>query len=247
MDEKHFSLLLLPGMDGTGELFAEFVKLLPNWIEPHVVSYPRDNRLSYDQLLPILESVSLPEGPFVILAESFSTPLAVRFAAKHPKGLEALVLCAGFVSPPRCGVLSHLALILARVLFIFGLPRAACREFLIGDSAGANQVDALRSAVASVSSEVLTHRLKSVLSCNIVRELQGVSVPLLYISGAEDRLVGRGSFQEILQMKPGTLLASIPGPHLILQARPREAVDTVVTFLQKLRNIVDPETAESAT
>ena len=84
MDEKRLTLLLLPGMDGTGELFAEFVKLLPSWIEPRVVSYPRDRRLSYDQLLPILESALPSNKPFVILAESFSTPLAVRFAAESP-------------------------------------------------------------------------------------------------------------------------------------------------------------------
>lgn len=51
----------IAGVDGTGELFADFVKLLPSWIEPRVVSYPRDRRLSYDQLLPILKS-ALPTG-----------------------------------------------------------------------------------------------------------------------------------------------------------------------------------------
>ena len=70
MAEERLTLLLLPGMDGTGELFADFVKLLPSWIEPHVVSYPRDQRLSYDQLLPILESALPSNESFVMLAES---------------------------------------------------------------------------------------------------------------------------------------------------------------------------------
>jgi len=87
MDERRLTLLLLPGMDGTGELFADFITLLPSWIEPCVVSYPRDRRLSYDQLLPILKSALPSDEPFVILAESFSTPLAVMFAAETPKGL----------------------------------------------------------------------------------------------------------------------------------------------------------------
>jgi len=46
MDGQRLTLLLLPGMDGTGELFADFVKLLPVWIKPLVVSYPRNQKLS---------------------------------------------------------------------------------------------------------------------------------------------------------------------------------------------------------
>ena len=50
MDEQSLKLLLLPGVDGTGELFGDFVKMLPGWIKPHIVRYPRDQRLLYDQL-----------------------------------------------------------------------------------------------------------------------------------------------------------------------------------------------------
>lgn len=97
MDREPLTLILLPGMDGTGELFADFVKQLPGWIEPRVVSYPRERKLSYDQLLLTVESVVPAAESFVVLAESFSAPLAVRFAARDPNRLEALILCAGFV------------------------------------------------------------------------------------------------------------------------------------------------------
>jgi pimeloyl-[acyl-carrier protein] methyl ester esterase len=69
MDEERFTVLLLPGMDGTGDLFADFVRLLPDWIEPRVVNYPRDQELSYDQLLPILKSALPSDKPYFILAE----------------------------------------------------------------------------------------------------------------------------------------------------------------------------------
>ena len=236
MDEQHLTLLLLPGMDGTGELFDDFVKLLPGWIKPHVVSYPRDQRLSYDQLSLILKSAHPPIEPFVILAESFSTPLAVRFAAETPKGLQALVLCAGFVSPPRRDVLSRLASTLAPVLFAFGLPESVCRHFLVGDTTPKSLIDRVRSTVSRVSRGVLAHRFRSVLSTKCERELRSVSVPLLYISGIEDRLVSSSSFLEIQQAKPGSLLASIAAPHLVLQANPHEAVDALVRFLRQVRS-----------
>lgn len=76
-----------------------------SWIESRVVSYLRDRKLSYDQLLPILKSAVPTDGPFAILAESSSTPLAVKCAAEASPRMRALLLCAGFVSPPRRDVL----------------------------------------------------------------------------------------------------------------------------------------------
>lgn len=236
MDGQRLTLLLLPGMDGTGELFADFVKLLPVWIKPLVVRYPRNQKLSYDQFLPILKSALPSAERFVILAESFSTPLAVRFAAETPKGLQALVLCAGFVSPPRHDMLSRFASILAPMLFAFGLPESVCRHFLVGDTAPNSLVDAVRSTVSRVSVGVLAHRLRSVLSCNVERELRTISVPLLYISGIEDKLVTRSSFQEIQLAKPDAQFTSIEAPHLILQAQPRKSVDALMRFLGLVRD-----------
>ncbi len=221
-------------MDGAGELFADFVALLPSWIEPRIVSYPRDQKLSYAQLSPLVKSAFPSNQPFVILAESFSTPLAVTLAAETPDGLKGLVLCAGFVSPPRRDVLSRLAFVLAPALFAFGLPSGVCRRYLVGDTAPERLVNTVRSTVSSVSSGVLAHRLRSVLSCNAERELRSVSVPLLYIFGTEDRLVSRASFQEIQHAKPDAQLTSIEAPHLIVQTNPREAVDAVARFLQMI-------------
>lgn len=235
MDEEPLTLLLLPGMDGTGDLFAGFVALLPDWIRPRVFNYPRDQELSYDQLLPILKSALPSDNSFVILAESFSTPLAVKFAAERPHGLLALVLCAGFVLPPRYDMLTHLALVLAPALFSFGLPKSICRHFLVGETAPMAVVDDVRAAVSRVSGGVLAHRLRSVLSCDCEDELKSVSIPLLYISGCKDRLVRSSSFKEIRQSKPDAALVAIEAPHLILQVKPREALDVVLPFLRTVR------------
>lgn len=233
MDRQRLTLLLLPGMDGTGELFAHFVKLLPDWVEPLVVSYPRDQKLRYDQLLPILKMASPPDEPFVVLAESFSTPLAVMFAAEHPKGLRALVLCAGFVVPPRRDVLALLTLVLAPMLFSFVLPKIACRYFLVGGKAPMAVVDQVRAAVSGVPGHVLADRFKSVLSCNVERDLRSVSIPLLYVSGNEDRLVRIASFERIRKIDPDASLATVEAPHLIVQSKPHEVIDAVLPILQK--------------
>jgi hypothetical protein len=94
------NLILLPGMDGTGDLFEEFVSNLPSWVAPQVVSYPLDQKLSYAQLSERVEAVLPSSEPFAILAESFSSPLAVRIAARGPENLKPVILCAGFVATP---------------------------------------------------------------------------------------------------------------------------------------------------
>ena len=65
------SLVLLPGLDGTGLLFQPLIDCLPEDIQPVVVAYPKELQLGYAELLPLVLD-SLPPGPFVLLGESFS-------------------------------------------------------------------------------------------------------------------------------------------------------------------------------
>jgi len=48
-------LLLLPGMDGTGLLFEPLVKALPPSLTAHVVAYPTDQHLGYNELLQLIQ------------------------------------------------------------------------------------------------------------------------------------------------------------------------------------------------
>jgi pimeloyl-ACP methyl ester carboxylesterase len=90
--------LLLPGMHGTSRLFDRLVVEMPDTIEPRVVTYPTDEVLGYAQLLARIE---LPAGPFAIVAESYSGPLAIRIAAARSANVCGLVLVASFARSPR--------------------------------------------------------------------------------------------------------------------------------------------------
>ena len=231
---KGIKVILLPGMDGTGDLFGEFVARFPDWIEPRIVSYPSDLKLSYEQLLPIVRSTFPSDEPFVLLAESFSTPLAVSIVAEAPTHLQALVICAGFVSPPCNDFLAAIARILAPASFSFGMPEKFCRKFLVGEKGSSKLVESVRSAVSRVSPGVLAHRLRSVLGCNSRQDLSSISVPLLCITGTEDRLVKENCFIEIESIKPETRRVRIRAPHLILQSSPDESVSALVSFLREV-------------
>lgn len=77
-------LILMPGMDGTGELFAPLIGALGSSIESIVVRYPTDQPLTYSELFPQVRAALPRSGPFVLLGESFSGPLALMLAAEAP-------------------------------------------------------------------------------------------------------------------------------------------------------------------
>jgi hypothetical protein len=82
-DNEKVLIVLLPGMDGTGILLRPFVDLLPNGIDVKVISYPEDTYLTYEQLAERVLGVVPRSEPYVIIAESYSGPVACLIAA-HP-------------------------------------------------------------------------------------------------------------------------------------------------------------------
>src|SRR5246127_4777380 len=103
-------------MHGSSELFADFASAVPMSLETRVLSYPNDILLSNSQLLDLIRSFVPASEPFVLLAESFSTPLSIQFAAANPPNLKGLILCAGFATSPLRGVMRILGRYLAPVL-----------------------------------------------------------------------------------------------------------------------------------
>jgi pimeloyl-[acyl-carrier protein] methyl ester esterase len=227
-------LILLPGMDGTGELFAEFIRALPVESEVEVLRYPADRVLSYEQLMPLTQSVFPASEPFVLVAESFSTPLAIQLASTNPPSLKGIVLCAGFVTSPVRGWLRRLCLVFSPVLFSASLPESAARYWLAGSSASPTLLASVRAAISSVRPAVLSARLRAVLECDAQAELSQVAVPIFYLQAKQDRLVNESCLEEIRRIKPQTTVTVMDGPHLLFQREPQLAADAVTEFLQRL-------------
>ncbi len=95
------TLLLLPGMDGTGNLFEPFADVLGSEFTVKILRYPTSEPLGYVELEAIALAAVPVEGPFVILGESFSGPIAISLAASCSSQLKAIILCCSFVRNPR--------------------------------------------------------------------------------------------------------------------------------------------------
>jgi len=219
------ALVLLPGLDGTGTLFADLISELPSTLAVSIARYPTDQFLSYSELLSSVQE-TVPSSPFLLVAESFSTPLAAKLAG--------LVLCAGFITNP-IGSWSLLVRALARPwLFRFSPPDFALERFLIGTNPPAALRAAVREALRLVKREVLAGRVRAVLDCDARRDLARTEIPMMYIQAEADRLVRTECFREVQQLRPDTVLASVPGPHLVFQREPRKAAEAIVRFIRQL-------------
>ena len=228
------ALVLLPGLDGTGDLFESFVSALPLNLKPKVVRYPADRFLTYEELFPFVIDAIPGAQPFVLLAESFSTPLAVRLAATNPSNLTALIICAGFIKNPMPGWLWWMKALVRPSVFRVPPPRIVLEYFLIGAHAPRSLRDALRRALRLVAPAVIASRVQAVMGCDAEEDLVRVQVPTLYLQAEQDRLVRKACFEEIKQLKRDTILAPIPAPHLVLQREPQMAADLIERFLEDL-------------
>ena len=227
-------LVLLPGLDGTGDLFADFIAALPEPWTAMTVAYPTDRFLRYTELRPFVSAAVPQKERFVLIAESFSAPLAVWYAATNPHNLAAVVICVGFVRNPIHGWSGAARALAKPWLFKLKPPRTILEYFLLGQHAPSGLMQSLRHALQRVSPSVLSGRLQEVLDCDARDELRRTTVPLLYVEATHDRLLSLSCKDEFSQLRPDTVLKSVPAPHLILQREPQKAVTEIMSFISSL-------------
>ena len=224
-------VVVLPGMDGTGTLLADFAAALKPELDPIVVSYPADRPYGYPELEAIARATLPQDRAFVMVAESFSGPIAVAIAASHPHGLRGLILCCSFVRNPVPATR-----FLGRYLNL--LPTRPVMPMLdwllLGRFSSEMLRTALRGALNSVSPAALRARLKAVLRVDARPELARVEVPILYIRASEDRMISSSAQGTIADVSPQLRVEEVIGPHLLLQVAPSAAAECVKRFVRDL-------------
>src|SRR4051794_28513543 len=102
-------LVLLPGLHGTSELFAPLRAEISAESAVRLIEYPLDRPSNYRELLVHTSHELRDVVDMILIAESFSGPLALQFAADHPARVRAVILCVSFVRPPVPRLLCYLA------------------------------------------------------------------------------------------------------------------------------------------
>jgi pimeloyl-ACP methyl ester carboxylesterase len=224
-------LVVLPGLDGTATLHSEFSALAGRiFASVRVVAYPDDIALDY-ALIEKLARKALPAGPFVLLGESFSGPVALAIAANPPPGLIGLVLSTSFADS-ALPILSPIAP-LVRFLPTRIAPISFLSWWLLGRWSTPELEESLRRALSAVSPSILAFRASITLRPPTI-DMAKISVPTLYLRATEDRLLGPRAGEHIRSILPRCTLVDIAGPHLLLQAAPDSCVRTIDQFVQRI-------------
>jgi pimeloyl-ACP methyl ester carboxylesterase len=221
-------LVLLPGMDGTGELFGPLLACLPLEMRATVIGYP-DRPATYAEHVSFARRELPRNEPFVLLGESFSGPVAVSIAASAPPALRGIVLCASFLTCPHPAL--KLLRPFTRVASPKLLPGFIAQRSLLGRFATPELRAAQTRALSHVSSPALTARLSAMADVDVRGEMRSVQVPTLYLQATEDRVVATRLGDEYALHARRPRVERIEGPHLLLQASPDACARALVGFI----------------
>lgn len=224
------TLLLLPGMDGTGVLFAPVIASLQETFETVVITYPSADSLDYVALEAIVGAALPPHSDFFLLGESFSGPLAIRLAATCPR-VRGLILCATFARDPR-PILSGLSRLLSAIPLKW-LPTRAVSALLYGRAATPALRGALALALGKLPQATLRARFNAVRHVDVSRELAAIFVPILYLRATRDLIVPRAASGYVQRCSPQMNVVDIVAPHGLLQVAPVKVVEAITAWLSE--------------
>jgi pimeloyl-[acyl-carrier protein] methyl ester esterase len=225
--------VLLPGIDGTGRNFGQLIAQLPAWISPQVIAYPTQEVLSYTQLTQWVLPSLPADKPYVVIAESFAGPLALRLAERAGENLQALVLCATFVRNPRPNLARLAPLLLHEWVLALPPQKWMARLLVTGFDVTDDMLEQALTIHKHMSPRVILQRLREVMRVDVREQLRACRVPVLHLFAKRDHLILQGATREIQAVRPDIQSLGIDGPHFLLQTRAAQCMAAIVRFLRE--------------
>jgi pimeloyl-[acyl-carrier protein] methyl ester esterase len=228
-DIAPIKLVLLPGLDGTGELFEPLIRCLSPAISPQVISYPFEPMMSIDELVYFVES-QLPEKEFALLAESFSGLVALRLLPKISSRLTCVIFVGSFASPPKYFLLKLIHFLPFLLFFVKYIPKKLIRLLFLDEKATNAECLWLRNILVSVPKKLLVHRLR-IISATKFSEPITPHCASYYLAGTGDRLVPPKASVWFKKNILGLSIVKVDAPHFMLQVKPIELAEIIAQCL----------------
>lgn len=230
-DGERLTLFLLPGLDGTGQLYLPFIAAAHPGFDVDCCEYPSSPFYDYDELVQYVERRLPGQEPYALVAESFAGPLALIIAATQPKNLRALVLAASFSDKPvpNAKQLATLLRFLPAVL----PPRRLLHFWLTGNRLEPGLAELLDTALAGIPAITLKRRAIAALQVDVRPLLSRIAVPVLYLRGKQDRLIGAGKGKQLTDACRFGEIVDVDAPHFLFQTVPEAAAAEIRYFLER--------------
>jgi pimeloyl-ACP methyl ester carboxylesterase len=230
--ERPTTLVLLPGMDGSGVIFRPLVETAPPDVELVTITYPSGAKNGYDDLMPLVRALLPRNRPFHLLGWSFSGPLAVRIAAENPPGLRSVILASSFVrNPSWVPAAMHR---LARPWLFKLYPALAQLRALLGRRISRELRRLIGEAHAIAGAEALACRVRAAMTVDAREALRACPVPILYLRAVADRVVRARCAEEVRALAPSAEIVELEGPHLALVADPVASWAALTPFMARI-------------
>ena len=221
----------LPGLHGNASLFSAIENELPAGVDTEFIELPTAGDQHYSALSSWLDEKLSSGRPRLLIAESFSGPLALALAELRPQEICGIVLAASFCDTP---INPSLALLPLRPLFMVKPPSKALRHFLIGDDAQREDVTRLSKEIEKIPSATLANRVRAILELQEQDNPSLADTPMLLLQAQNDNLIPWEAQQRLEACYPHASVHWLESPHLILQQHPRQCLDAIHEFLADL-------------
>jgi pimeloyl-ACP methyl ester carboxylesterase len=183
--------VLVPGLDGTAQLFYRQIPLLAREFDVIAFPLPDDARCTMDSLVEALRArIEQASGDVFLCGESFGGALGLSFALAHPERLRGLIALNTFpvIRSPR---MLRAAPPLLRLVPWAAMP--AVRRFterrLHTRHTRPEDLREFRERTRAIGRAGYIRRLEILRTYDIRERLHELEVPTLFLAGSEDRLV----------------------------------------------------------
>lgn len=211
-------LVLLPGMNGTGELFAEFLSYYDG--DHLVISLPVSGPQDHATLADVINN-QLPTEDYILLAESFSGGIVPELLKLEPTHMKGVIFVASFLSSPRSYLIGVAKLLPIKALSSLPLSNIVHRLLFLGQEATKPLLSKFVNVIKSTPKQVLSSRLE-VMKMQQLPQIT-FDIPAIYVQALSDRLIPSQKSREFSKVFTNIKYIEIEGPHFILQAQPKES------------------------
>jgi pimeloyl-ACP methyl ester carboxylesterase len=230
------ALVLVPGMDGTGQLFYRQTPSLSESFRTATYALRSEARTMdtlVDDLAHVIDTVAPETRRAVVVGESFGGALAMSFALARPEQVSALVVLNSFphfapqfrLRLARYGLalLPWGAMPLIRRLTAFRLHSPHTHR---------EEIRRFMELTASADGEGYIHRLEVLMSYDIRDRLHDLRPPALFLAAEKDHLVPSLQQAELMvsRVPHGTLRVLHGHGHICLIAPDVDLREMLVTW-----------------